>query len=274
MVNVRNPRCTVIGCDTTNPTYGIPGFAPTLCAAHKTDPVKASDGTVLQVIRHPRKKCHCKQPATHGIRGPERCETHALPDDLNLVERPCTKCKLVFRLDPATQQCVYCHAHSVHQPRLAKQREVKQYLQHQCADLPTWTSYDTAPKELKECGDYERPDFLWSDWDGEKTWSLVLEVDEDQHETRPEWCECTRMLNITEDLGRYTLWIRYNPDSYKPAHPNQRQVPKAERLAELGRHIRSALDALPVAPESKGAVLRLFFDGYDAQAPAVEWMHI
>ena len=136
-----------------------------------------------------------------------------------------------------------------------------------------WTSYDKAPQELKDCRDYERPDFLWADWDGDKAWSLVLEVDEDQHETYSAWCECTRQVNITEDLGRYTLWIRYNPDPYKPAHNNQRQVPQAERLAELGRHVRSALATLPVEPKHKGAVLWLYFDGYDSQAPA-EWRYL
>lgn len=273
MVDVRKVHCSTLGCN-TRACYGVPGSRPILCAEHKTKLITAEDGTPLKVTNNPSKKCHCKQPATHGIRKPERCETHALQDDLNLVESPCAKCGLVFRLDPRTQQCAYCYADSVHKPKLAKQREVKQFLQHQCPDLPAWTSYDRAPQELKDCRDYERPDFMWADWDGDKAWSLVLEVDENQHETYPIWCECTRQVNITEDMGRYTLWIRYNPDSYKPARPGQRQVPQAERLAELARHIRGALATLPVEPNHSGAVLWLFFDGYDSEAPNVKWRYL
>ncbi len=273
MLNLVDRKCIFEGC-LVRAHYGVPGFPPILCAEHKTKPISTEDGTSLRVTNNPSKKCHCKQPATHGIRKPERCETHALCDDMNLVESPCTRCSLVFRLDPRTQQCAYCYADSVHKPKLAKQREVKQYLQYQCPDLPAWTSCDRAPQELKDCRDYERPDFMWADWDGDRAWSLVLEVDENQHETYPIWCECARQVNITEDMGRYTLWIRYNPDSYKPARPGQRQVPQAERLAELARHVRGALATLPVEPKHSGAVLWLFFDGYDSEAPNVDWMYL
>ncbi len=274
MINLRTRYCTADGC-CTRASYGVPGCAPTLCCEHKTKLVTAADGTVLQVIKDPRKRCHCKQPATHGIRSPERCALHSLPGDLNLVEQPCVLCGLVFRLDPVTRMCTYCDTHSAQAPRLAKQREIKQFLLHSCPGLPVYTSYDATPKELRQCSDRERPDFMWSDWDGDRAWALVLECDEDQHNTRAEFCECSRMLNITQDMGRYTLWIRYNPDSYKPAVPGQRQVSKPERLRELERHIRQALEVMPdPVPRSRGAVMRLFFDGYDAEKPDVEWMFI
>ena len=84
-----------------------------------------------------------------------------------------------------------------HTPRLAKQREVKQFLQHGCqGTVPPWTHYDEVPQELKQCGDRERPDFLWND-DGKRGWCVILEVDEHQHQERPEFCECARMLNVS-----------------------------------------------------------------------------
>jgi hypothetical protein len=59
--------------------------------------------------------------------------------------------------------------------------------------------------------DRTRPDFLWD----VGTHVVILEVDEDQHADRQEYCECVRMRNITESLMRPTIFIRYNPDGFK-----------------------------------------------------------
>lgn len=40
---------------------------------------------------------------------------------------------------------------------------------------------------------------------------LILEVDEN----KLELCEFTRMVNLCQSLGLQTIFIRYNPDSYK-----------------------------------------------------------
>ena len=269
MVNLIAAHCVAEGC-LSRPTYGVPGFAAILCAKHKEHAMVAYDGTSLSIIRNPSARCHCKEPATHGVTSPDRCENHRLPGDLNMVESPCVKCGIVFRLDPSTSQCIHCYTHSVHTPRLAKQREVRQFIDQ--TDLASYSSYDRVPLDLSTCGDKERPDFLWLDWGGvERAWALGLECDEHQHQNRTAVCEHARMVNIGQSLGRFMLWIRYNPDRYKPAHEKQQQVPKAERLAELVRHLRAVLTELPVHPSAYGAVLRLFFDGYDSTAPAIEW---
>ena len=250
MMDVRSKQCTAPGC-VTQPSYGHPGYQPTLCAQHKLN--------VSGVIRNPSKRCHCREPATHGIREPQRCEQHQIEDDLNLVERACIACGLSFRLDPVSMRCEYCDPKTAHTARLAKQREVGQYLRHH---VPHWTSCDTVPPDLKACKDRERPDFLWD----RDAWCVVLEVDENQHDDRPELCECTRMVNVSQDLGRVTMWVRYNPDKYKPAHPGQRQVKTSERLAELARCLRSVIEYMPMPPvgTTSGAVMRLFFDGHDS----------
>jgi hypothetical protein len=206
-----------------------------------------------------------------GIRNPERCDIHRYPDDLNLVEEPCAGCGLVWRLDPQSRKCEYCDPKTEHNPRLAKQREVKQYLEYG-SKVPMWTSYDSIPGDLKTCGDRERPDFLWE----LPAWCVVLEVDENQHFERPEFCECARMINITQSLGRPTLWIRYNPDSYKPGVLGQRQVGRKERLQLMGNCIKHAIERLPgevLGSERVGAVLRLFFDGFDSQNLA-KWEYL
>jgi hypothetical protein len=269
MADVKSKRCEHPGC-TTQPTYGVPGFAATLCAKHKEIPRFASDGvTRLCIIRHPKAKCGqsgCKEAATHGISAPQRCEAHTLPDDLNLVESPCKNCGLVFRLDPDSQKCEYCDAKTQHTARLAKQREVKQFLMHGCnGTVPLWSHYDEIPPDLKLCGDRERPDFLWEDHDGERGWCVILEVDEHQHQERAEFCECARMMNVSQDLGCFTLWIRYNPDKYKPTKGSQ--LSSKRRMKSLALYLREALSQLPKGVDmiGYGAVLRLFFDGFNSE---------
>jgi hypothetical protein len=64
-------------------------------------------------------------------------------------------------------------------------------------------------KQIKnDCCLKYRPDFLF-DCD---TYFVILEVDEDAHESYAQECEIIRMNNITIGLGLPTLFIRYNPD--------------------------------------------------------------
>ena len=274
MVNVVTKRCKEDGC-MTQPHWGIPGHRPIMCFKHKEVPITSQeDGSILSIIKNPNSKCShtkCREPAVWGIRNPDRCESHRYKDDLNLVEEPCKACGLVWRLDPCTRKCEYCDPKTQHNPRLAKQREVKQYLQHG-SKVPMWSSYDSTPVDLKACGDRERPDFLWE----LPAWCVVLEVDEHQHNERAEFCECARMVNITQSLGRPTLWIRYNPDKYKPVATGQRQVHRKKRLQLLGDCILHSLEMLPEGVLEKGvmtAVMKLFFDGFDSQH-SVQWEFI
>ncbi|MAA78251.1 MAG: hypothetical protein CL916_03250 [Deltaproteobacteria bacterium] len=75
------------------------------------------------------------------------------------------------------------------------------------------------------------------------------------------------MQNISQALGCFTLWIRYNPDDYK-ASSGSGQVALRERMVTLSRHIKEVLTRLPDGVDverSSGAVLWLFFDGYDGE---------
>lgn len=244
--------------------YGPPGQAPTLCATHKQTPRHAADGTLIPVIRNPRAKCRCGEPAVCGTVEPKRCEACRIDGDRNLVERPCASCGLTFVLDPVSKLCEYCDPATFQTMRLRKQREVGQYLEsHGLAP----TSVDVVPPDLKSCGNRERPDFFYD----RDAWCVVVEVDEHQHKGRPRECECTRVVNVTEALGRPTLWIRYNPDPYRPADGagkedlEPHELEPRERLPLLAGEVERALDQLPEAAGPRGAVMELFFDGYDGR---------
>lgn len=215
------------------------------------------------MLPHPKRRCvTCKkQPAIFGIRQQERCEAHRLHDDSNLVHRTCLVCGLPDVLDDHGR-CSTCDPDVFLRTRLAKQREVLQYLRQ---NMPEHTpcSVDKVPASLKECGDLYRPDALW---DTNPLRSVILEVDENQHRERACECEQARMVNIAGALGApQTVFVRYNPDEYAPLTKGTRQRGKQDRLNVLRRWLKHFIECTMDASLAHAsiAVLYLFFDGHD-----------
>ena len=255
MVNVMHKRYNHAGCKTTA-WYGIPGHTPTLCAAHKK----------VGTMPHPNRLCgekRCREVATHGITAPARCEQHMLPGDDNLVERECRNCHLPNILN-SDGLCADCFAWtSGKRPRLAKQREVLQFLDHCFTEFPYDTT-DVVPQDLKACDRRERPDVMWDRADR----IIILEVDEDQHKSRPCECEQTRMMNISQALGsERTVWIRYNPDSFKSPE-SRKWSSRAKRHDVLKRWLTWSLTEVSLPYTI--SVVYLFFDGFSEGSVRVE----
>ena len=205
-------------------------------------------------MRFSHRKCHCRAIATHGITQPERCEEHALRGDDNLVERECSSCMLPYVLN-SHGLCSDCFAfQSGKTPRLAKQREVLQFLDHHFTEFP-YDLTDRTPQDLKDCARKERPDVLWDRADR----VVILEIDEDQHRDRPCECEQTRMMNISQALGcERTVWIRYNPDAFKSSE-SRKWTKRHKRHEVLKQWLTWALcGELPYTI----SVVHLFFDGF------------
>lgn len=249
MVDLKHKRCEQC---TVHASYGIPGHTAAWCADHRPE------GT----MRHPKIMCtvrHCHNVSTHGVTKPQRCEAHALAEDSNLVERRCQhvfpdhgQCPMVDILD-LNGHCGTCAA-GTKRPRLAKQREVVQFLQNELASHP-FTSMDQVPLELKDCGRKERPDVMWDLLDR----IVLLEIDEHQHETRPCECEQARMMNISQALGcERTVWIRFNPDKFRSPESSKFASP-CRRHAVLKSWLLWAFShELPFTI----SVVHLFFDDF------------
>jgi hypothetical protein len=240
MVDVKHKRCEE--CE-TRASYGVPGLQASRCANHKLN----------GMINPSRSRCEtCKNFALFGIRKPQRCETHRLGHDVNLVERPCISCGLVNVLD-AEGKCNDCAIGR--RGMLAKQNEVMQFLDANMPDLPP-NSTDRVPLGLKDCGDKERPDRLW---ETHPTCVVILEVDENQHKERNCACEQTRMVNIANSLGApQTVFVRYNPDAFE----GENGWTQLKRHNELLRWLRYLLETSEVPFTGTIGVLYLFFDGY------------
>lgn len=277
MINVVDKICEEVACN-TRAQFGLPGFSVSFCAEHKRE----------GQVRDPRRRCEvetCRNPAIYGALRASRCELHRSEDDINFIERRCVSCNLLWTLC-ARGLCRDCRGGS--QMRLAKQREVRKFLETFLTPDERWTSYDTRTRALAWFGDRERPDFYWD----RGSYAVVLEVDEHQHADRPELCECARMFNITSAEGRPTFFLRFNPDSYVSGDPGNRTVPLRRRLPVLLERLRQVLYAPPEPTQDAAfdetnlsrrgrkatlpwisAVLRLFFDGY-AERRQPSWQRL
>ena len=200
----------------TIPTFNIPGHIPEYCAKCKK----------RGMIDKPTKRCEneeCKELATHGETSPIHCEDHALPGEVNLLERKCKKCNLDFVLN-IDDLCEYCDPFQSKKYRHAKELEVKDFLD---SNNIQYESHDRVV-EKGVCGK-ERPDFLFDCG----THFVIVEVDENRHNHVTPECERIRMINISQSLGLPTIFIRYNPDSYRAKGEKKRTSGKSRRLRQL-----------------------------------------
>ena len=242
MINVKDKSCEHAGC-TTIAGFGIPGHHATRCSQHVD----------VGMVSKPRKLCveaQCREPAIYGINRAVHCVIHRLAEEESLVGGRCVSCGLVDILDKGGL-CSSCDPHAFQRVRLAKQREVKLWLDN--SDHGDYVIYDRVI-DRGVCGK-EKPDFAW---DCGTHW-VVLEVDEKQHDDRQEICECTRMVNICQSFSMPTVFVRYNPDAFK-ADGRKQNPGIASRRTTLLKWLSQLKSALPTHFLS---MLHLYYDGYD-----------
>ena len=194
----------------------------------------------------------CREVATYGINRAIHCVMHTVEGETSLVGEECASCHLVDVLN-TENLCVSCDPTTIRRARLAKQREVKLWLDYGGHD--DYVLYDRVLE--RSCGK-ERPDFTFDCG----THFVLLEVDEDQHDGRPEECECARMVNLSQAAGLPTVFLRYNPDPWR-VDGRKRDWSLRKRRDLLLRwldHLKKSV------PTSFLSVVRLFFDSFTDEA--------
>jgi hypothetical protein len=234
-------KCVEQGCHTAA-RYGRPGNKKMHCYTHR------KRGEVPILCQSCTAQATCKEKPIFGSKHPERCQAHKLDSDLNLVERNCTQCNIqdILMEDDKCQACTL-FPQIMRTNRLKKQRAVQGFLDanEQLRDY----DFCDRPIFVPETGGCspQRPDFLWDC----HTHVVVLEIDEEQHKHYDPVCEETRMINIANNLFRPTVFVRFNPDTYKG------QTRHFDRLEELKRWIIRLRDS---KPEYYLGVVYLFYD--------------
>lgn len=131
--------------------------------------------------------------------------------------RRCNGCKLFYVTKKNNFLCSYCNTNKTKRKK-TKEEDVKNLL------IENNFNFIHDKKIINDCCFKYRPDFLFDC----NTYFIVLEVDEDAHDSYDKECEIIRMNNISIGLGLPCKFIRYNPDN-----KNFKKKEKQEKLIEI-----------------------------------------
>ncbi len=286
MVDVISKYCTHPGCE-THARFGPIYQRATHCARHRQQNEFSN--------RKPRCEAPgCKERPTHttieDMNYPNYCAEHAPTEAREVSDAMCKKCKKEALISSRTRLCAICEFVSVHKT-YHKYREEQTMAALKAIGLEA-NSFDRIIPGSSECGVRKRPDAYFD----RGTYSLILEVDECQHargfmhskiaeqvsgdEAQSEAktsaqgktagyscdCEMTRMVLLHQVCGQATVFVRFNPDSYKGAR-GQRVPANTSRYPFIAQYVKSLIRDLDAKPPRDGLyVIYLYYDGYDGRA--------
>lgn len=255
MIDVKHQTCKIPNCG-VRAIYGHPHQCPIRCAQHKEP----------NMVFNPRKRCNfkniatnerCMEWAVYGYKSHTTCEAHKAHNMINFLEYECSHCHMPNILSETTTRCSSCDTFLENKVRKFKEMDVKYFLDtHQFVYL----SHD---RKIKGSVLLLRPDFVFVGKNNK--YYVVLEVDEFQHSLNREECECVRMVNISHELGKPTIFIRFNPDGFivegieGGCNPSQ-----GVRKEVLHQWLTKLLNMDIEEVEQYGylSFVKLFYDGY------------
>lgn len=250
---VRNKRCETSDCDKA------PSYAKLYakCLSHCRDHATRNEYT--KSVRNP--VCciaNCSNTAYHYDMldinlYPVRCNDHALPTDIKLVEKECSKCKDILYIPEPKDECMDCGKYRPQMLHHFKEYIVKGFLQSN-------NIVHIHNDKITSKGSTYRPDFVIDATFGK----IILEVDENQHklsheEYTPEK-ETERMKTIYQDVqiefpNTQVLFLRYNPDKYTGT-----KYTTDERLNILYKLLTDFTKCKSI--NNQLGVIYLFYDGF------------
>lgn len=258
-IKIDNKHKKCIICKKARAIYALPGLCPEHCFNCRINKNLERKSPTKKY------KCLCGNEAFYGknksqfyLSIPIHCENHKENDEVNLIEIPCKSCGLEYKLNK-NNKCINCE-NEIIQYKLKKQNQIKKFLDNNNIE------YLHNDKSINngECGK-ERPDFMFLSKN--KLFYIILEVDEEQHKSYKELCECVRMVNIFYSLeGLKVLFIRYNPDDYK-VDEKKNKTEITTRLKKLKTYLNYYLNLsdLPYFCQTKQLFYDNWIDNYDVE---------
>lgn len=208
MIDGKHLRCEYTGCN-KNPTYSEPGnIRAKMCSIHKTE-------TMVDVFHT---KClinGCNVRAIYNvknIKSAKYCINHREPGMIDVFAKIClsewclTKCSNKYE-----GYCMYCYINLFPEKPIARNYKTKEktVVDSIMETFPqmTWLSDKTVVDGCSR----KRPDLLLDL--GYQV--IIVEIDENQHNTYDCSCENKRLMELSQDIGhRPIVFIRFNPDDY------------------------------------------------------------
>ena len=243
-VNVKSKTCEYTNCN-TKASFGLLFKTKTHCAKHKNNNEFIKNNPICEFDSCKSHPCYTNENDNY----PLRCETHQLEDDKNIIERRCSSCNLTCMLT-GNNLCNDCNEFINRQPHKRKETIIKNVLD---ANKLEYDTYDRIPSEA--CNKY-RPDFVFD----KNTYIIILEVDENQHQSYACECEQARMINLFQDFGGLpVVFVRFNPDGYTDNNGKRHQYTKSREIRLL--HTLNSL--MLYQPKDMLSVVYLYYNEDD-----------
>jgi hypothetical protein len=277
MINVKSKKCQYENCIKI-PTFNVSTEkTPLYCFEHKK----------TDMINVKNKKCQnnkCKEQAIFGFlnKRPQFCVNHKLPDTINLqLENKCSLLECENEHDHIIENIKYCNIHIPNNQyctvikRLCKYCDMDNEIKYVCKECiktqnkKEWSIVRLLRKKIDTPFEYnsskmlngcskKRPDIYF-----ELTkHCVIVEVDENQHNTYEDTCECARINEIVNGIGgKSVIIIRYNPDTIKH-NGKKMNFPQNEKIDVLVETIKKEL--VKCYDEFIVKIIQLYYnDNYD-----------
>lgn len=254
-------ECVELG-DIRRASYGIDKLVA--CIVHKTEEMKdltsrmcANCNEVQPVFGYTKDELFCLRCKAEDMRDVKNkmCKCNAHQPHYNYPNEKipicCNDCKEFGMIDIVNPRCKGCNIYYV------TQNEYCVY----CSDSPYQKKFEKEVYDFLTENEYEfvfnksvssklrfRPDFLFT-FD---THTLIVEVDEYQHNSYDVDEEVSRMECIQTELDQNCIFIRYNPNSFKIKGKTKRPSNRLETL-------RETIEDCKKDPEMKLKVIKLFY---------------
>ena len=206
MIDVISKRCKHDGCNSKNPIFDLEGGKGCFCLQHKT----------IFMVNVKSKRCEhdgCNRRPSFDLKeGKGRfCVKHKTMDMVDVRSKKCILCPTRTSNKLYKGFCYRCFIHTfpdntIVRNHRTKERTVADYIKEHfsCYDI----FFD---KRVHGGCSSRRPDIL-IDF-GHHV--VIIEIDENQHESYDCSCENKRIMQLFQDIGmRPITFVRFNPDKY------------------------------------------------------------
>jgi hypothetical protein len=217
MISISNKKCQEKKCK-NDAIFGLIHKKPQFCSTHKkSDMINLNLENKCSII-------DCNDEYNHIIENIKYCNNHIPENSLLIVKRLCKYCDIK---ENSTYVCKECK-----KIQNKKEWSIVRYLRK---NIDTTFEYNSS-KMLDGCSK-KRPDIYFE----LLKHCVIVEIDEHQHNTYGDSCECARLNEIVNGIGgKSVIIIRFNPDNIK--HKNIKiNIKQIERINLLVKIIKDEL---------------------------------
>jgi hypothetical protein len=256
MIDIKHKRCIHDGC-TTHPSYNLSTETKALyCKKHKKENMIDIKSKLCQYIK-------CKNDAIYGIKDKKSqfCFEHKKENMINLyLDNKCNVDNCEKEHEIIIDNIKFCLTHcpdnkiEIILKRKCKYCDIEEDSKYVCNDckkiqhkkewsiirilrknIDTKFEYDSN-KMLNGCSK-KRPDVYFE----LNKHCVIVEIDEYQHKTYEDKCECARLNEIVNGIGgKSVIIIRFNPDKIKN-NKTTIDIPQKDRIDLLIKIVKEEL---------------------------------